>query len=293
MIKKIISIFCVLLLFVLIGCNNSINNEEGEIKGSISVSRQHITFEKLLMDATDAIKGKCVNIVDKGKDREYEFQILERYAGEEVLTNIFVYEEGSDDLNNAIYEIGKKYYLILNRYINVLYEHDRYTVSANLFVPADDIEQSTMYGDLLQKNSDLPKNFDELQFKNYVIEQLNNRNPEKISLYGGQKYTIATDMQTVIREAEGVFQVEIMQNSYPDISEIHDIYQCKVTEVFKGNIDVDAVIEIFFAKNTVQPQQQYIVAVNAGSIEGMFHFSSQNSLFDITQYDAIIECINE
>lgn len=306
--KKVLSICCVFLLLILIGCNNllnetDINNGDDEIKSSQSLSLRYLDFEEIISLATDVVKGKCINVIEKTNGREYEFQVLERYAGEEVSTNIFIYQNmynanvvgynisyKSNDIN---YQIGKEYYLVIKRYINVLYEHDRYTVSANLFMPADDVKKSTMYGEALSLHSDLNKNFNQTQLKDHIIAQLNKRDPEKIKLYGGQKYTTATDRQTIINEADCLLQIELIKDSYPDISEIHDIYQCKVVDVLKGNIDDNSVIEVFFAKNTAEPGQQYIVAVDAGYGEGTFLFSSKNSLFDITEYDALMEYINE
>lgn len=297
-------------MFILIGCNNQLtgsdagkNNKEDETKVSQSVSTIYMDFEELIARVTDVVKGKCISVIEKTDGKEYEFQVLERYAGEEVLTNIFIYQDLYDanvvnsnisyNASDIIYEIGKEYYLVLGRYINVLYEQDRYNVSANLFIPADDVEQSTMYGEALYLHSDLPKNFNETQLKNHIVEQLNNRDPETIKLYKGQKYTLATDMQTIIDEADCVLKIEILEESDPDISNIHDIYECKVIGVLKGNIAANTEIEIFFAKNIAEPGQKYIVAIDYSAIEGMFHFSSQNSLYDVSQYDAIMECVNE
>lgn len=119
-----------------------------------------MTFELLVATATDIIKGKCVGVDKKDDYVEYEFVVINRYLGEEVEDNIFVYvpdyavtvinTDYSYRLSDLTYKEGSEYYLVLSKHVDVYLPHDRYiNVGGNLFMPANDISHSTLYGETL------------------------------------------------------------------------------------------------------------------------------------------------
>ncbi len=163
-------IFCLaiamIILFTSVSCGQEGNyveapsSDETNLNCKYEQNSIYMTFEQLVATATDIIKGKCVGVDKKDDYVEYEFVVINRYLGEEVEDNIFVYvpdyavtvinTDYSYRLSDLTYKEGSEYYLVLSKHVDVYLPHDRYiNVGGNLFMPANDISHSTLYGETL------------------------------------------------------------------------------------------------------------------------------------------------
>ncbi len=292
--KKILLILlCLTILFSLCACETK--NEPTPKPTPIptphnsSASIIYETFEELIETATDVVKGKIIKKEVIGDSVEYEVEVLERYKGEAVKENIFIKTRNNDE--DKRFKEGKEYYFIVERRRSVYFEHDTYIYSgAELYFPAENIKESTAYHQPLTEHSDIPDDFDEEIFVEYIKRIINTRNG-KNRLFYGVDYTEANDLKTIITEADYVIEVEPF-DEYETISTETDIYFCEVISVLKGNLDDKKEIEVIFPIDTVEKGEKYLLALKQ-SETGRYLFSSKNSLLDLDQVDEILSYINQ
>lgn len=94
--KFFVLLLSALLLAAMTSCHMSNEAEKGKAENSYfqqcMVERtSYDTFEEVLSQATDVIKGKCVDVVEVDSATEYEFAVETRYRGEDTGENVFVY----------------------------------------------------------------------------------------------------------------------------------------------------------------------------------------------------------
>ncbi len=252
-----------------------------------SASIIYETFEELIETATDVVKGKIIKKEVIGNSVEYEVEVLERYKGEAVKENIFIKTQNNN--GDKRFKENEEYYFIVERRRSVYFEHDTYIYSgADLYFPAENIKESTAYHEPLIEHSDIPDNFDEEIFVEYIKKVINARNGEDKLFYGAD-YTESTDLKTIIAEADCVIEVEPF-SEYETISTGTDIYFCEVISVLKGNVLDKKEIEVIFPKDTVKKGEKYLLALDE-SETGRYLFSSKNSMLDVARLDEISEYI--
>ena len=300
--KKILAIFlCAVVLAGVCGCAKKVEKEENQylIPNSNS-SMRYATFEELVDSATDVVKGRVVKKVIKDYVTHFEIEVVERYKGEPVEENIiFEIEHGFPleyvlkqnlDKQPSHFENGKEYYFVLERHKYVYYEYDIYIYSgASLYFPAENIQDSTLGGEPLAKHSDIPNDYDENVFVEYLKNTIYNRKGTEKVFYG-MEYTEETDLKTIVREADIVVEVKVNTEEDSE-SMITDIYWCDITEVLKGDIKEEK-IEVIFFEDTVKKGEKYLLALDL-STTGRYRFSSKNSMLDMKQYDEILEYVKE
>lgn len=276
---------------------------------------EYMSFEGCIKASTDIFKGRCIGIIEHTEVIEYEFSVTERFLGEDTNSSVFVYARrrsytytnpegevvtvinGLEETPN--YEIGSEYYMMLSRNISVYYEHDRYyPTSAGLYIPADDISNSTMHGgESLLAHSELEKLDTEQELRDYILKIISDFELDSKPLYTGDPYILATDMKSIIEGSEYVVKIKIQSQKYADSKHGNkDIYLCIVTDSLSGGLERDEIIGVTFFPDTVSVGEEYILAVNLvldTATPKLYHFSSKNSLFSLSQYDEIKEFINK
>ncbi len=298
--KTMLFILSILLpAILLISCSNRGTNEK---KGDGHAVGIYKSFEELAASATDIIKGKCIDVKNTDGKTEYEFSVTKRYRGEDV-GNIFVavpdYSVGIGDSlsyrpSDIVYDVGSEYYLFLLRYVSVYTEHDTYiNVGGNLFIPADRILESTLYGEPLSKHSKISKLAIQSSYVGYMKNVADAPHNER--KYIGSMYINSTDVATVISQSKFVLKVKIGEEVDAGMATDRNSFKCTVTAVMKGNnISIDEEIYITFMKDTVQKDGEYIVALaetGENLVRRYFTLSSKNSVFSTAEYDVISDNI--
>ncbi len=294
--KKILIVF---LSFVMMACCVACNNDNVVDKVLPQYLMEYLTFEQIVKKATDIVKAKCVGSNQAGDDMEYTFEVIERFSGEDVdefKVKTMDYNASGSGASFTVYQsdnykIGKEYYLFLTRHISVYQEYDLYrNFLAFVHVPADDVSKATIYNEHISNHSQLSEEFDANTFEEYIKTLIESRTDEEISLYMGEKYITSNDMNTIIDGTPHVIEIQV--NEFDRINPQTEISNCTVTKVLKGDMEVGSTQRVIFPKGKVEPGKKYIIA--AKIIESQYVvFSSKNSLFDVSQHDAIMECINE
>lgn len=292
-------IFILFLSFVMVVCCVACNNDNVADKVLPQYLMVYVTFEQIVKQATDVVKAKCVGSNQAGDDMEYTFEVIERFSGEDVdefkvrtldynasglASTLTVYQSDS-------YKIGKEYYLFLTRWVSVYYDHDLYiNFLAFVHAPADNVSQATVYNEHISKHSQLGEEFDATTFEEYIKALVESRTDTEINMYEGEKYILSNDMNTIIDGSPYVIEIQV--NEFDRINEETEISNCTITKVLKGDMVVGSTERVIFPLGKVEPGKKYIIAATKnGSLH--VNFSSKNSLFDVSQYDAIMECIND
>ena len=300
--KLLVSLFIIVLTFVMFACENSPKiNMEGNDSNNVKVHTESIveyaTFEQLLESATDIVKGKCIDIIQKETYTEYKFSILEHYLGEN-RDEIFVYvpKEGvrvqgkyiSYDTDDISYNINDSYFLVLTRYVNIFYEHDRYwNAGGNLFLPVDDLTNASIYGEEISKHSttNIQKIISSKESLSDYFKAYKNNAPQ----FYGIDYIKTNDVNTIIESSDYLLKIKILDEDYNDILDDRNIFNCMVVSSFKGDVEVQSKIEIVFPKGSVIQGNEYCVALYEidNCSPRSFVVSSKYSVFDKTKFDNI------
>jgi hypothetical protein len=294
--KKILIVF---LSFVMMACCVACNNGTVADKVLPDYLMVYFTFDQIVKQATDVVKAKCVGSNQASDDIEYTFEVIERFSGEDVdefKVKTMDYNASGSGTSFTVYQsdnykIGKEYYLFLTRRVSVYYDYDLYlNFLAFVHVPADDVSKATIYNEHISKHSQLGEEFDAVTFEEYIKVLIESRTDEEINMYEGEKYILSNDMNAIIDGSPYVIEIQV--NEFDRINEKTELSNCTITKVLKGDMEVGSTQRVIFPKGKVEPGKKYIIA--ATIIESPYVvFSSKNSLFDVSQYDAIMECINE
>ncbi len=320
--KKTATIFILVIALFLCSCNTENSAQPSETVGTSDADTtmkatqlysEYLSLERCINASTDILKGKCINIIENDDSVEYEFSVTERFAGDDVKGNIFVYVEKnksvststdgivtheiSDILAQVPYQIGSEYYLLLTKYVSVYYDHDRYKIFNNTpFIPADNISESKIYGEPLVEHANIDALTTEEELCSYIFSCIDGIDKTDRPSYHGKPYTTATDLYTVINEADHVAKVKVQKQVFAEGTEGNkNIYQCIVTDSLTGEIKKDEVIYVTFFPNTVSVEDECILALD-DSITDMspkhYNFSSKNSLFSVEDLDEIQKYLN-
>ena len=297
--KKVVLIICTLMfLITAFGCeSNKQNNKLPEHASAI-----YATFEDLIYLSTDVVKAKCISVVEENYNLKYEFQVLERYVGEETEQNIYVYipqnrivsiidgPSGEDigyETSQLVYTADESYYLVLSRRKSVYDSNDHYLeVGGNLYIPVSDISKSTLYGQPLTNHSNIEACNSEQQIIDHIVNQLKvNPNEERL-LFEGQQYIVSEDFETIIDESPYILKVKLKEIEYK--SETRATYKCTVISTLKGDCAEGAEISIPFFPDTVREGKEYIVALMYSSAD-LYVLSSKNSVFSKWKENNIVK----
>ncbi len=297
--KKIILLLCsVVLTISFFSCKAKKDN----VSSFYEVSSIYVTFEDAVTQyATDIFKGKCLSVKENEDSFEYEFQILERYLGEDVGNTVHVYvrkdyiitafgEEKYISYNeyDTEYEIDHDYYMVTSRYVGVYWEYDRYFTMCGIHFPISDLSKSTMYSEPIVNHSNISDINNEQILIDYIAKQLEeNPNPER-KLYLGIKPIDSTDMETIIKESEYVFKVKVGKDCGYGLED-RVTHECTIVDTLKGDLNVSN-ITILFLRGDVSEGKEYIVAAQR-SDGNLFVVSSKNSVFKISKQDELMQYI--
>ena len=308
--RKILCLAAVLImLFASISCNQnnynidtSDSNDTG-LHYAYDQNSQYMSFEQLVNSATDIIKGRCIGVSKKDSYAEYEFHVVSRYLGEEVDGNIFVYVPDynvsiintnySYKLSDLTYKEGFEYYLVLSRRVDVYLSHDRYiNVGGNLFMPANDISQSTLYGESLIKHAQIKSINVEENLTEYLSRATKDMiDKNQVNAVKGLPYITDTDIASVINKSDFILRVKVEKEVYKGIADDRCTYDCEVTSSLKGSVNLNELVRIVFPKGSVEEGNEYILALTEfeGVTPRSFYMSSKNSIYEMSMQQYIVE----
>ena len=297
--KKLLCLaLSLLMLFSVIGCHSDNNSQNEEtMSPPEQVSGIYMTFEELVLCASDVVIGTCVGVDVYDSYKEYKFHVEKRFWGEGSDDLIYVYVPNrivtiadtnmTYGLYDIVYEENESYYLPLIRTVDVYLDHDRYTnVGANIYLPVDPSKPSQIYGQELTKHSSINTND--------LADYFDSYNTDHVAKYSGIDYIQSNDKATIINSSDFVLRVEILDEVFAGIADDRNTYDCNVVAAYKGDVETESTVRIVFPKDAVVIGGEYILALYEyeNVTPRSFVYSSKNSLFNVNEGDTIMQYID-
>ena len=292
-ILKKISIAIVILIMVFnVGCAK--NNDIVAGSNTIESEEEFRTFEEAIEISDCAVNAEFISYHDKGDFVEYEFNVKEVLYGDVPEKNIFLFSmKGTShveeidftyDLSDNKYKTGEEYLLIMEKNDSLFYEHVRYILVTNIFIPLTNTKESTMYGQRITVN-DKSKLIQADEINKYV------ENIKKMSKSSSvvdaikPSYTNSADMITIVSEADLILEVSIEDLKVEGLVHNGNTYTCDISDIIKGDSlekGEDGKILVTFLKGSVEVGRRYVVAVNKVDMDSIIYTqSSKNSVIPV------------
>ena len=318
--KKSIALFIIMVfVFLLFGCKQLTDDlpESSREKSKVvsyAHGRGYETFDELIDKATDFVLAEYVGVEQTATIPVYLFNVKEWICGTPVQGQIHI-KDIQEGLNSDFitmsnmsdkevdeekkYKIGESYYLIAIALCDACMDYDLYSVGGSLLLPADHLDEATMYGTALKNYAS--SNLEKEKLKEYVQNRM--MQSEKVGTVLPSPFIRESDLETVLKESDYVLKVQVTEKKI-EIEELElitperPIHYCQVISVLKGeNLEENTTILVPFRKGTVQEGETYILAmfeVPDAAFQGtrFFRMSSRNSLLEADRQDQILNFCN-
>lgn len=273
------------------------NGTSSDDQQSTCYLSMYFSFEDAVSHATNIFEGEFLSERKRDLGIEYFFRVKKQIKGtvgeEEVC--VFspygtVYIEDSDISyeREQEYTLGETYLIIGERQVSVYYDYDKYLIYAKTRIPTANIENAKMYGDPLTMHAE--RTFADIDEMEEYITSVPSKYPDREFL--GNDYIKSDDLELIARESDYLIQAEPIELEISLEGKGWDIYICRVTEIYKGDIE-ESEIEIAFFFGTVNVGEKYTVALSDTSCKGLYDLSSKHSLCTTQeQAEQMINAVN-
>jgi len=236
------------------------------------------TFEELVEASNCAAVAELISHKNNSRGIESSFAVQEVLYGEIAEEIIHVEMEKEESQK---YTAGEEYILILDREDSLFYDHPLcVVVSYELFIPANDLGNSTLYG----KPISALVNRSATATKATIVDLRGAAKPERKS------YTKANDLSTIITESDLVLEVKIIDSE----DGVYNAALCggQVFNVLKGapiNSDEEYIM-LTMLKGSVKVGKTYIVTANRVEDDSIIYsLSAKNGVIPITDTKKVDE----
>ncbi len=208
------------------------------------------SFDEAVTGATDVLTAQFRQYHEYGKYTELEFTVKKSFKGETTARTIYVLETVSDvglwggpesfDYTAGRHNFvrGHEYLLILSRRVDVNYDHDRYQLVGELFIPLEDAIEPHMYGRPLREVPGALEDEDDAVTTESVQERvlaLCEASRDTTPAYHGTMPILSEELSVVADASSHVLLVTVEELIAEGVASA-DTYSCTVREVLKGEI---------------------------------------------------------
>ncbi|MCL2046234.1 MAG: hypothetical protein FWG88_07595 [Oscillospiraceae bacterium] len=280
---RINAIVVLVLVTIVTGCSIPNKTDQELIYTIPQKTEEFVTFQEAVDLSSCAIVAELLSYeINRNGYLEYTFAVKEVLRGLVSDDTIYLIEQ---DFANIPYELKEHYILIMTKYDSLFHEVPQFSLISRLFIPINDIEKSSMYGEPLEKDTHF-NDVDEL------ITFIRNTETPAFDLY--QKYSTSTEIATIVKDADFVLHIDVIGLYVEGTIANSNTYYCKVTNQLKGDglvtIDNSNVILITLLKECVNVNESYVVMVNlVGKNSVIYSQSSKLSVISINDHEAIDE----
>lgn len=204
-----------------------------------------------------------------------------------IIENIPTYNQ-----NDISFEAGIDYLLILNKEDNPYMFMPVYTLINDTVVRLDDLTLSEMYHVSLSNHIQGMKLTKETARDDVIsyVESLTKNNPP------AYEYIVSDNINEIINLSENIIRIKINGNHKVVKNDFrsHELYDCTILEVLKGELKIGEEFRIAFFPNTVKTGDEWIVAVvPLDETSRYLDLTSQNSLYPCNMKHDIMGVINK
>lgn len=284
----------IVLVIALVGCSSTTNAPEAE---GAEFEEELLTFEELVLRSNVAVVGEYVETIKYDNYIEQRFKVKECLYGDVPDDEIYLYAnigmgyikeiDYTYELGEDVYTVGADYVLVMEKLQSVMYDHDRYMLSADVFLSEEDNEFS-----LNSRSIDVPSG---KTIKDYICSIYNSVSHPVVA---NNFTTYKNEIEEMVGESDFVGTVKIVE--LVNEGKVHNgnTYRCVVESLSKGsnlNTYEDGTILLVILKNTVEVNGSYVIgfsAVDEGSLiytqttDTSVHTVSDGLLAEILEYQA-------
>ena len=288
------AILSIVLVIALVGCSSTANAPE--IEGA-EFEEELLTFEELVLRSDVAVVGEYVETIKHDNYIEQKFKVKECLYGEVSDNEIYLYSnigvghikeiDYTYELGKDVYTVGADYVLVMEKMQSVMYDHDRYMLSTDVFLSEEDNEFS-MYS----RSVDVPSG---TTVKDYIC-----------SIYNSVSHPIVANASTSYKNevdemvGESAFVGTVKVVELVNEGKVHngDTYTSGVESLAKGrnlNTYEDGTILMVILKNTVEINGSYVIGFSPVSEESLIYTQTTDTsvyavndelLTEISEYQA-------
>lgn len=288
------AILSLVLIIALVGCASTANTPEAE---GAEFEEELLTFEELVLRSNVAIVGEYVETIKHDNYIEQKFKVKECLYGDVSDDEIYLYSnigighikeiDYTYKLGEDVYTVGTDYVLVMEKMQSVMYDHDRYMLSTDVFLSEEDNEFS-----LYSQSVDVPSG---TSVKDYICSIYNSvSHPVAANTFAAYK----NEVEEMVGESEFVGTVKILE--LVNEGKVHNgnTYRCVVESLSKGsnlNTYEDGTILMVILKNTAEVNSSYVIGFSPVSEESLIYTQTTDTsvyavndelLAEISEYQA-------
>lgn len=235
---------------------------------------REMSMEEVVSETTHIVDAEFLGFYPRSRSNELVFRVASIYKGAFAEKNevIFVQELRSnyrlDPGQEAVYEVGQKYMLFLEKYSSVYYEHDKYVQLGQVYMPETDKDWESTH-------SETEKILSALTGTDSIKDQF--------SQYGSP-YTTSTKIVDALDVADSVFVIRVDSVFDEGLDTSTTAYFCSVTKTVTNTPLNNGNLIIPFFDGTVEVGQEYLVLLcKTGEKSEIYNLASPNSVFTLTE----------
>ena len=256
----------------------------------------YMTLEELVQLSDVAIIGEYVDQIRQEYYTEYIFKVKKVLYGEVADETIYLFTNNANtqveetgytyDSAKNVYAQGKEYILIMEKSESIMYEHDRYMLSADVCICLSD-GKYTLYSE----NIDISR---DITMEDYVCELRGNSKVENVEVKKEKIY--ANEIDEIIGESDFIGVVKILSLEVEGLVHNGNTYKCEITSLIEGTKEIytlpDGSILMTIIKNTVNVGDSYIIGFSpVGEVSVIYMQTSKNSVLEFN--DMVIEKLSQ
>lgn len=281
-IKRTVSFFiaAVLLLTCLCGCSPA----SAGLQPGMDFELEYIGFEEMVRRSDTAVVARYVKMTYNGNTAEYVFKAEDWLYGAADEETIHV----SESIGNAYipdseiafttgedrFRKNNNYILILDRYSNAAFEHDKYVPTCYTSFLCEDTGEYTLYGEAVK----LPEKQD---IRDYICAVrteagIDDTKETEAAVYGDIYEQTAGESDCV-----AVFRIMYYSNDGAAGSEL---WRAEAEEILLGSLPdryEDGSVELILPKRSVKEGGQYVIGVDQlDEYSRIYSLSVKGAVFD-------------
>lgn len=294
--KKVCMMIIIGIMIINVGCSKKDNLDESYI--SVENEEEHMSFDEAIETSNCIISAEFVSYHSMDNYIEYEFQVKEVLYGDVQESNIYLFSmigtsyvtdnNYTYNLGDDKYKVGNDYILIMEKSDSLFYEHVRYMLVTDIFIPINKIEVSVMYEQpILDKNNKVLNSSIEIE---KYIKEIKNNNDNTLN-ENVTTYIKSNDMNTIVSESDFILEIEVNNLEVEGLLHNGNTYICEVIRTLKGDSllkDTEGKILVTLLKDSVEVGSRYIVMINKVDEESIIYTqSSESSIIPIADKDLV------
>ncbi|MBQ7445561.1 MAG: hypothetical protein IJS71_06465 [Clostridia bacterium] len=301
----------------------AVNNKKGDDPGNgndntkdtsqvRSMMEEYATFEELVSSAEVIVKGRFTGKKTSNQVYDfYTFKVIDTLYGKVYTKDIDIKE-----YRNAIYDViyrdpkityspsdiaykkGKDYYLILLDVSGPYYDKDTlFSVGGNIFLPADEIDACSVYGESLSKHSLIEESGTVHSIEEYLHALIDQGLLDKEGKHKNP-YIRSSDFNTVIRNSDFILHVRFNEKTTGSVDNSRLSYLCTVVSSLKGDVEPGKTVEIIVPYGTLDTGDEVVLALfdiapKSEAEPRNYKLSSSKSVFNVSEKGRIEKALQE